>query len=568
MTSDRFHPDVVNLDRLFAKGSPKLIVPTNQRRFAWNPRQEVQQLWDDIVGAKQQDLDDYFLGTLVLSRTTAGHLEIIDGQQRLATLTMILAALRNRFMIHGTTNGEASNASHALNNFILRTDFRGRPEDYALTLGSNDSESFKRYVQLRPGDPQHLGLDTSLPQNKPGRRPLNRIQQGFRLLTHEIAGYLDSFTNDQEIQEMTKLAEFILYRLTHMTITVQDDVDAYTLFETVNYRGLNLSTADLLKNHLFGLASTGRNSQARIAELNELWDALIATLDSQEITQFLRYYWISSVRHVSAKELYRQIKDRLRAKRIDPIHFLTKLNDQAYIFDSLVNPKDSDPCAVELRDLRDMRMTQGLPLMLAAKEKCGKAEFERIVNLVETLSIRNTLVGRRNPNSLERSFGDWARRLRTEEDHSSIFAEAAAQCVADAEFAEGLMELTGLTTPQARYILRKIEWAENKETTMASSGVEIEHVLPQRPDLNWKSYMGGSNDDIREACQKLGNLTLLYEKLNKQASARSFNEKKVTYRQSKIQLTQDLCEFPSWTYDSIDARQRTFSERALQIWKI
>ena len=568
MVSDRFQPDTANLERLFGGSSPKLRVPMYQRRFAWNHNQEIQELLEDIKNAKLQDVGDYFLGTIVLNRAASEELEVIDGQQRLASLTMLLAAIRNHLTPLAAHSHEASAASNNLNGYINRTDLRGRPLDPVLTLGPYDKESFNRYVQLRPGEPSHLALDASLPQSRPGRPRHNKIREAFRQITSAIGELIKGCGPDEQIERLASLADFVLHRLTHITITVADDVDAFTLFETVNYRGLDLSTADLLKNHLFGLVSHSGSTQDQIGELNTQWESIMATLEGQEITRFLRYYWLSRFSHITAKDLYGQIKQWLRVEQVTPIDFLVELNDQAVMFDSLVNPKDADPCALELRDLRDMRMTQGLPLLMAAKEECDDSAFKRFVNLVESLAIRNTLVGKRNPNELERNFGTWARRLRTDKNLSLIYDEASNLCVSDDEFMEGFQELSDLSIPQARYILRKIEWSGNQETQLASTGVEVEHILPQSVDPSWKTYFGESEEDLGDARQRLGNLTLLDGKLNKSAAAKLFDEKKDRYRSSNISMTRDLADLPGWSYQTIVDRQKNFAEKAKSIWNV
>src|SRR3989304_3656819 len=127
MSSKRFFPGTANLDEIFGRTASQLRVPAYQRRFAWNHRQEVTQLWQDLQDAFRGKADEYFLGTIVLNETPqAGVLEIIDGQQRLATLTMILGALRNKLASLGTTHSAASQASSKLHDYIVRTDLKGQ----------------------------------------------------------------------------------------------------------------------------------------------------------------------------------------------------------------------------------------------------------------------------------------------------------------------------------------------------------------------------------------------------------------------------------------------------------
>ena len=493
-------------------------------------------------------------------------LEIIDGQQRLATLSMILAALRNKLMSLGTADSGASSASNKLHEYILRTDLLGHPKGAALTLGKYDQDGFRRYVQLRPGEQSHLGVDANLPQIKPGRPPINRIKEAFKHIIELVDKYIADLPPEKQRDRLANLADYLLEKVTHITIEVTEDVDAFALFETVNYRGLDLSVADLLKNHLFSLAT----NDSQIEELTALWSTFVNSLEDHQITRFLRYFWLSRYEHVTDKALYSRIKDHIRSESITPIDFLNLLNDQASIFASLVAPKDGDPCALELRDLLSMRMTQGIPFLMAAKEELDEKYFKHAVLIVETLSIRNTLVGKRNTNELDRGFGQWARQLRQGENSTSeIVAAAKSLCINDREFEEGFKELSELTSPQARYLLRKIEWFRDKETQIASTGVDIEHIVPQSLNPSWIGYMGGSDEEVQEASQKLGNLALLNERLNKQAATKPFKEKRDSfYKKSKIGITNSLANYEDWTYETISERQAEFADKAKKIWRL
>lgn len=566
MPSRRFSPGSANLDELFGRTAPLLRVPRYQRRFAWNHRQEVTQLWQDLRDAFERSADEYFLGTIVLAPTQQlGVLEIIDGQQRLATLTMILAAIRNKLAPLGTDYADALEASRRLHELIVRTDLRGRPQYEVLTLSQYDQDSFRRYVQLRPGQSGHVAVDAGLPQPRPGRPPTNRVREAFKQIAELVDEWVQGLPAERQIDMLASFAEYVLTRVTHITITVTEDTDAFTLFETVNYRGLDLSVADLLKNHLFGLAKTERS----IEELTNLWTSLVTQLEDHEITRFLRYFWLSRHGHATEKDLYPRIKEHIRRSSVDPRDFLSSLNDHAATFATLVTPKDDEPCALDLRDLQAMRMTQGIPFLMAAKEELDETGFRLAVRIVETLSIRNTLVGKRNPNELERRFGEWARQLRDGRSISEIASAARDLMINDDEFEEGFKDLSELSTPQARYLLRKIAWFGDTETQIASAGVDIEHILPQNPSDEWIRYMGGNEEDVRAASKRLGNLTLLSERLNRRAAARPFEEKRDNYySKSRISITQSLREYPRWTFATITERQARFANLAKQIWSL
>lgn len=244
MSSKRFTPDTANLTELLGS-STQLRVPVYQRRFAWNHRQEVAQLWQDICEALERKAGEYFLGTVVLSKSQQDVLEIIDGQQRLATLSMILAALRNKLMSLGTADSGASSASNKLHEYILRTDLLGHPKGAALTLGKYDQDGFRRYVQLRPGEQSHLGVDANLPQIKPGRPPINRIKEAFKHIIELVDKYIADLPPEKQRDRLANLADYLLEKVTHITIEVTEDVDAFASLAAEGSQGFVLRVVDV-----------------------------------------------------------------------------------------------------------------------------------------------------------------------------------------------------------------------------------------------------------------------------------------------------------------------------------
>ena len=228
---ERFDASPVRLDALFGHAMQTLHVPEFQRRFNWG-REELEQLWTDITESIERDDSEYFLGPIVLDKPQPVR-KVIDGQQRLVTMTVILAVLRNRLEDLGVTT-----AANKLHEIIVRTNLQGQALEPVLSLGYEDQESFRRYVQTRPSENGHLAPDTPIPTGKPGRPPRNRVREAMRLFT-------DKLNNESNVQYLVNLAEFIKDRITFISIIVEEEDDAYTVFESFNARGMELSTADL-----------------------------------------------------------------------------------------------------------------------------------------------------------------------------------------------------------------------------------------------------------------------------------------------------------------------------------
>lgn len=562
--SPRFDASPAYVDDLLGKDTQTLAVPHFQRKFAWE-REQVEQFWHDISDAVARNRDEYFLGPLVLQGDSRMGRPIIDGQQRLASLTMTLAAVRNKLQAIGAGGLEkAAAAAVRLNSLILRTNLAGDVISPVLSLSQDDTMSFHRYVQTHPGEADHLDTATPITTGLKGRPPRNRIREAMRLLQQKVDEYVGPLVDDAAADKLIRLAEFLKDKVSVIAIKVDDDSDAYLVFESLNYRGLDLSIADLLKNHLFM-----RVKPETVPVLTTLWNGLMTTLGDQSAPRFLRAHWLSTRSHVTEKELYPEIKQELEKNNTSSNSFITELTDSASTYVAVVAPVIEDPNGSDLRDLVAMRAAQGVPFLMAAKEALTAEEFTTAVRIVETLLTRNIIAGRQNPNQLEGRFSEWALAVRTTKKIAPIVAQAKGMLLPDDQFEGAFGILEGLQTAQTRYLLRKIEFHRNKETQLVPSGVDLEHILPQSPTNEWMNAVGLDIEEAESLAQRLGNITLLQDKLNRKASTRPFIEKRDDYySKSNIKMTQALLANDSWGTDEIEARQADLAQVSKEIWSL
>ena len=565
--SPRFSAATVSIDDLLGKDQQTLTIPDFQRRFAWD-RGDIEDLWEDITLAFVGESDEYFLGPLVLEGDRPRHKRpIIDGQQRLATITMILAAIRNRLAeLHSNGVEWAIKSAMKLHELIVRTNMKGDVVSHVLTLGRQDTQSFLRYVQTMPGDLQHLSTDKPINVGSKGRPPRNLIREGMTWVERGLNEYVGAIANDEAVADkLVRLAEYVRYKVSLIAIEVSDDSDAYAVFESLNARGADLSTTDLVKNHLLSISEEHRR-----IDLAADWEVLMGILEGQSASHFLRAHWLSTRDHLPERQLYAKIKKEIR--HISPQSFVAELTESANIYMGLVAPPDSDPLAQTLRDLVAMSSRQGIPFLMAARAVFGEnhKEFARALGIVEALLARNIIVGGQNPNQLAGRFSAWAqavrRKTKTLEDVSE---EAKGMLMLDDDFKRAFEELEGIRSPQARYLLRKIEFHTNSETRLASSGVELEHILPQRPPPSWVKSVGLPKEEVEALALHLGNITLLGERLNRKAATRPFSDKRdCFYTKSKITMTSELCKYDTWGTTEIESRQSNLATRAVEIWQL
>lgn len=430
---------------------PIYEVPKFQRRYSWSRSGgEWETLWEDLMTARASQDPEYFLGTVVVS----GHgrpYTIIDGQQRLATVTAMFSAIRD----HLYKIGDEATAASIQDKLIVRSDYRGK-QTTILKLGLADQEEFRRYIQLQPNDADRFPLYSRPQKVGPGRPRTNLVRAVLDYYYDEIGKSIQHLPNEAAKREkLIDLQEFLEKRITVIRIEVESDVIAYTIFETLNDRGLDLSVADLLKNHLLSMAKSDQEA----TDLFAAWESLLKTLEDESISSFLRHQWMSRNGVITERQLYREIKKDIEENKRPPVSVLTQLLEDADTYARLLSPILGDPCAWELMSLSEMRLRQGLPFLMAAKAT-GKSEkdFEKAVRLVEAVTARYTLVADRNPNQLERAYAEWATRLRASgfSAFQAIREEAAKMCPSDDEFSQSFVSLQDLKPPQARYLLRKL----------------------------------------------------------------------------------------------------------------
>lgn len=561
MPKTTFEATPYSIGELFRSKEPIYKVPKFQRRYAWS-NGEWETLWEDLKTAKDAEDPEYFLGTIV---TAAGgnSLTIIDGQQRLATITAIFGAIRD----HLHNSKDTGTAGKIQETLIIRSDYRGR-QTPILTLGVADSEDFRRYIQLQRDDPDRYPLHSKAKPQGPGRPRADLIRGVFDYYYGKIEEAIQHFPDEAAKRErLIQWQEFLEKSVTLVRIDVDSDVTAYTIFETLNDRGLDLSVADLLKNHLLSLA----HDDLEASNLFAKWEALLATLEDESVSRFLRHQWMSRNGVVTERQLYKAWKEDIQKRKRTPMEVLTELSEDAEMYNMLLRPASGDPCAWELTSFTEMGLRQGLPFLMAAwARKNSEKEFEKAVRLVEAVTVRYTIVANNNPNQLERKYAEWASLLRAKgfAAFDDIRKAATNLCPSDENFQADFAILGDMKSAVARYLLRKLaQYQGTKEIEIAMNKVDLEHILPQSPTQVWLDELNIPVEKIADLTDSLGNLTLLAEKLNRQARNRPFQEKRDKYyAKSKISITNNLKNLGQWGEAEIIERQKQWAAEAPNAW--
>lgn len=536
---EKFRAKDAPLSQVFAPGK-SYEVPMFQRGYSWT-REEVEQLLDDLQNALKSGEGDYFLGALVLRPQLGGGTVIIDGQQRLATLTILLAVLRDRLGELGATE-DAQEVQRDI---------------WPIRFG----EKLERIVKLR--DPDDHEFRTSIqdfpPQPVAGSHSL--LAKVHQLIASRVRG---SGTDDGQPflrDECIRWINFVRDAIRFVLIEVNDEVSAYTVFETLNDRGLDLAVEDLLRNHL---CHKSRSEEEAKSEVMPLWEEMIRVLREADVrpSVFLRHYWMSQWEPVTKQSLYREYRRYIESMKLKPKQFAQSLLASARAYAEIVESRLNEPASEHLHNLAELGATQCLPFLLAVYEsKTHKKCFAEAAHLAESLTVLYSVLGDKNPNRLERKYSEWARAIRKSTNTFDGIREEAS-LLPDAAVISQTLEKDPpreFSPAEAKFLLRKItkhELSGELELPKSRKAIHVDHVTARRPAAG----VAISYPD------RLGNLTLLLSTWNQAMSNKPFADKKVRYRDSKIPMTSRLAAFENFGEAEMREREKEFARIAQEIW--
>jgi hypothetical protein len=532
-----------------------LKVPIYQRPYAWNEEHII----DLINDLKESFPEEYFLGTIVVSRKN-GFLEIIDGQQRLATFTIIYSAIRNFLLELKDDEG----AKIIEEEYIYKPLFRTREPEVKLELGFNDKEFFKNQIILRTNG-------KTIQKEKLSHE---RIAKAYSKLYNYIKNEYSSHSN--QLNHINDLIDFFKENIKIIIVSVADEANAFTIFETLNDRGLSLSQVDLIKNFLFNKAGN------RLSEAQDKWSrftgAIEAAENEQEILQYIRYHWSSKYGLTREKELFDSIKRKTNNSNL-VITYLAELESDVNSYLALLNPNHnfwnsySDSCRIFLKNLLELQLFQNRPLLLSILKRFAKADVEKAFKLIVSWSVRNLITGVVGSGTIEKEFSQQAKLIN---EGSIKKANELKQSVinlipTDEAFKRQFKIATVSKNYIARYYLSELEKTYHKtkeqETSKDTEKVNLEHILPEKPDLK-KDWNNFTEDEHKTFYKRIGNLTLLDKDLNSKQKSSAFSEKKKFYKSSEILISKSLSNIKNWDKKAIEKRQEEFSEKAVETWSL
>lgn len=534
-------------------------IPKFQRDYTWDTEQW-DDLWQDIKALMSDEDEEHYMGYLVLQTSNNKEFQIIDGQQRLTTMSILILSTLKCLKDLVDSNIDPENnqlrKTNLLNSYIGYVDPVTLISNNKLKLNRNSNDYYK----------QHLVLLKDL--------PLRNTNTSEKHMRECFNWYYDRIKKEYKTgEELAGFVDYIVDKLFFTVIEVTDQLNAFKVFETLNARGVQLSSSDLLKNHLFSVVDETQPHISEIEELENIWSKIVGKLGEQKFEDYLRYYWNSISKSVGKKNLFKTIKSSIKTKQ-EVFGLIRNLNDTADIFLAIQNPEDDlwrDKPEIQkaLRELKLFQIRQTYSLFMSGYRNLTSEGFSKLTKTCSVISLRYNIIGGLNPNAQEDVYNAVALKIESQKkflasDFQSIYVQDNSF---ENDFSTKEFKNTTRNHKIVKYLLAKIEIYEyNSEIDVDSDLFTIEHILPENADEEWGEF---SYDEINRSRFRIGNLTLLEKKLNREAAQKSFTEKCELFEKSQSKLTNSIpTKFSTWDEAKIATRQRMLAKHAKAIWKI
>ena len=539
-------------------------VPMFQRDYSWEDDQW-DDLWNDIVlTAVTRENDVHYMGYLVLSSTDSRVFNVIDGQQRLTTLTLLILAVL-KYLDELAENGidpdaNRQRATQLRSSYIGYLDPVTLITQSKLSLNRANDAYFQTYiVPLQPLPKPNLKFSEKL------------LKNAFEWFYGRIN---EQFSKAKSGKEIAQFIENVVDRLFFTVIEVNDELDAFTVFETLNSRGVKLAPIDLLKNYLFSVVNKSPLSSHELEtrRLEEQWHKIVDTIGDANLTDFLRVHWNSKNTRVRESGLFKAVRQVID-DRGKVFELVRNLDADSAVFAAFIDP-ENELWTIEqrqyIRTLHLFKVKQPLSLLLAARRTFNDADFTKVLRACVIISFRYNIIFSGATGDQETIYNNLAKdiTLGNVQTIQDVMSRLRPIYKTDSEFkaAFSVKAFPKNSSKVAIYILTELEKKQGIAFDTSSSKYDLEHIFPVNPADDWPGFPSPVTDDPQ---LRLGNLTLIEKTLNKNAGNRSFDEKKLIYAQSLVPSTQKIgteCDF--WSKSEINDRQDRMAREATSIWRL
>lgn len=567
MTATNFNTENRTYRQLIGNGLTYRI-PRFQRDYSWG-EEEWEDLWADISGTMLQGGEPaHYMGYLVLQTADNREFEVIDGQQRLTTLSLIALATMRLLQKYSVDGLNADDNKRRLEQ--LRVSYIGYLDPVTLTTRNKLSLN-------RNNDPYYRDYLVPLKEQLPQRgfpASTHAMRKGFEWFERKLRDYVK--TESDPGMALAQFVETMSDKLFFTVITVADELNAFKVFETLNARGVRLSATDLLKNYLFSVLARHHDFAHEMDELERRWETMVGRLGSESFPDFLRTHWNS--RHEFARQaaLFKTIRGSIQDREA-VFSLLREMDEDIDTYLALTQPDGSEWAEGDRDSARELRMfsvRQPFPMLMAAQRRLSRNDFQGLLRATVVIAFRYNVIGAQHTGEQERVYNGIALDL-----HRGEVGELAGVLTAlrpiyrsddafRADFAQKCIVTTQSRNAKiVRYILAKLERQDGGiDFDPESARYTIEHILPQSPESGWEAFQDG---DLESFTYRLANMVMLEAGPNRDIGNRPYSDKRSRLQASAVHLTRKLAEENSeWTPERLSSRQQKLARVATAVWRV
>ena len=552
-----------NMNTILGK---KFNIPNYQREYSWEA-DELIDFWADLEFTRRHSDVVHFFGQMVVHIDTedGNRKYIIDGQQRTITSIIFLRVLQS---FYETLYRDSQIADADYHRTDIISIHIGRENDYHLSIGGEDNSFFVDHILK--ANPINGRI------SKKSQINLKNARSFFE--SHIQNEYIKCRDYDAQLSLLNEYYNTFVNRFNMLYMEATKIEEAFIIFETLNARGKELETADLLKNYV--LSKSTNNVQNAYRQ----WTSMINKLDGNDPTKYIRHFINSCSPFSREKELFRTIKSITGSPRACQ-ELLGHLDEYAITYKDLITAKDitsfTDSELINcVKSLKMLKAKTFYPLVLAMKQAkttdpntnesistFQETDIREVLKCIEVFVFKNFTICSNTANSAETFFASLALDVYNAEITS---AEEITQSIRekienDEVFETAFRNWKGTSSNKdyIRYIFQKIHahLDDVHEINLDNTEVHIEHIMPQ--DINLWPEVADIHEDY---LWRLGNLALLSGPINIALSNRPFSEKKDGYLQSVIKPNNEIAEYDEWNVTSIENRQDSLLAYAREIW--
>lgn len=538
-------------------------IPRFQRPYSWE-KEHIDQFWFDTI---KNHNNEYFIGSFVLFKKEDDLYGIVDGQQRITTITLILCALRDSYLKY-----QLIDQAVGVHNLVEKIDLDNKKKFILQTESSYPY--FQEYIQKY--DEPEINVEMGAEETN--------LKCAFEIINKYIESDIEEINKDKQIPEKIEAIEkhlgFIrncILKLNVIYIELDNEEDAYTVFETLNTRGKELNVSDLIKNFLL---KNLKNKNEKVDLAKDKWNKIKDCIDRASVTididTFMVHQWLSKYEYTTKKNLFRRVEIKIKEKDVQT--YLNQLVFDAEIYSIISDPdlrkweKQETVIKDSLNSLLMFNVSQQTPIIISilrgyTNKQIPFSYARDFLLLIEKFHyIFTAITSQRSSGSVATMYSTYARKLAetgSNKETSDIYREMRQKLVQKLpSYEEFWANFTKLKyTDKYRkdkkiiqYTLMKYDQMFNKNGTPINYDLmTLEHILPQNPkkgkDQNYNEYVG-----------LIGNLIYVDEQLNNRLKNKQYLEKKEILLKSSIHLDKSLIEATEWNEEVIKNRSKTLAK--------